>query len=112
MQNIYISSEQPHLRYEPALDFGDRLISVTGGNWSSVPNSKSNSQVLSDISETLAHFKQDDYLLISGSPIIVGLCMVHLSRRYKHINCLLWDKVSNGYNSAAVQLSWEDSNNG
>lgn len=105
MPKVYISSEQPHLRYEPAQRFGSEIIPVAGGNWSTVRSSISNEQTMRRIEDVLRHFDAGDFLIISGSPVVTALCVLYLSRRFTDINVLVWDKAAGEYAESVLDLT-------
>ena len=56
------------------------------------------------IKRKLAEFKQDDYLLMIGDPINIGLCVHAVLRHRTNIRILRWERNSHGYVEISVQF--------
>jgi hypothetical protein len=46
----------------------------------------------------LREFRKDDFLLLIGHPIFIGLAMHAVLQMYGSVNCLVWDKNHYCYN--------------
>lgn len=59
---------------------------------------------ISILQQGLALFGEDDFLLLSGDPINIGLCFSILANEMHHINVLKWDNRETDYIPGTVRL--------
>lgn len=97
MSNVYVVQENPRLNYVDAENYGE-VIFLTSKDYSPMKNSLINDQVLTDIIGGLTNFDPDkDFLLLTGSPILLGFAfhLVMAKKGYAHI--LQWDGYRQSY---------------
>lgn len=88
---VWVANVGGH-QYDKAEQFG-RLMPLTSGN----VNYYNLDRVMVSVSPKLAMAEADDYLLVSGSPILVGLIMSMWLTRFGRINLLQWSQVQENY---------------
>ena len=60
------------------------------------------------IHDVLQNAEKDDYLLISGSPVISVLCAGYLFRRFGHVNVIYWDPLMGGYHTRTLTFEHKE----
>jgi hypothetical protein len=102
MAKVYVTQENNNVDYLPACKFGD-LVFITGSNHrvSHHPQSLNTKETLDKIIYTLEHFNSDeDYLLCTGSPVIMAICGSVLGNRLRKV--LNWDNRAYQYNEVIL----------
>lgn len=89
---VFITNRSISHDYSAAEEFG-AVRYVTMGNY---PIFKVD-RLTEEIIETLLHSKQEDYLLLSGTAVVAGLCMLVWMELHGEANILLWDRSENKY---------------
>jgi hypothetical protein len=104
--NVYVCVDSSGRNFTDALRFGD-LVFVTSSDLNALESSPRNAQVTSEIVRKLATFTEDDYLLLVGSPVLIGVCFhvaaINLGDAGK-IKLLQWDRQSTCYVPLSVSL--------
>ena len=77
MSRVFITQEMHGRNFLPARHFG-QLVAVLPDNAQVVISAR---PVLRKIQRTLSDYSGEDYLLLSGDPIIMGLCMMVASEK-------------------------------
>lgn len=89
----------PILDITPAKEFGElNIMSPSGMNQVTLQN------IILPIQQKLQAFKDDDYLLPLGDPLLMVLASAFLGARRKHFNVLKWDRKVAKYYSYTVAL--------
>lgn len=88
---VWIANEGGH-PYSKAKHFG-RLMPLTTGN----VNYFNLDRLMVGLAPKLRSASADDYLLISGSPVIVGLIMSMWLARFGKVNLLQWSQSKDKY---------------
>lgn len=85
-RRVFITNLGFHAGYEKAKRYGD-LVSCTKGDVDLMQTDRMEAriQVVLDTSES------EDYLLISGHPLIIALCVGYWFRLHRTVNVLYWD---------------------
>lgn len=98
MSTIFIIQENNRFNYGPAEAFGD-IKFLTALEYSPIKGSLQNATVLADVKYGLEAFKpDDDYLLLSGNPVMIGYAMhLCLSKPEGYVKVLQWDRHYNEY---------------
>ena len=90
---VYIVQEMRGRDLSDAVTFGDIEVLIPASEQASF-----STQPLRQLTRNLSKFTDDDYLLLSGDPVIIGLAASIASRynmgRYK---MLKWDRLDNKY---------------
>lgn len=53
--------------------------------------------VQSEIKERMADFKDGDYILALGDPVVIAACVMHASKVTARVNMLKWNRDSKAY---------------
>lgn len=78
--------------FSPAKRFGD-LVPCTKGNIDLRQTDRIEAQIQTVLNES----DEDDYLLVSGSPILVALAVGYWFRLHRTCNLLFWDSMLGDY---------------
>lgn len=97
MNKVYAVQENSRLSYVDAENYGE-VIFLTTKDYSPMKNSLINIQVLTDITNGMMDFDPDvDFLLLTGSPILLGYAF-HLAMTKKgYVHILQWDSYRQSY---------------
>lgn len=60
--------------------------------------------LLRKIKTSLVQMEADDWVVISGNPVVSSLVCSHISQKYKKINLLLWDARNRCYVPRKVSI--------
>lgn len=102
MSTVYVAHENARLNYTPAARYGE-IHFVTGNEFSPIPGSPSNKRIMAAVATMAELFDPGrDYLLLSGDPIIIGICMAALAQSERcgqagYYRVLKWDGQSRSY---------------
>lgn len=92
---VYVTQES-QLDYTEALKYGDIVfLTSPGDRLSAVPASLGNEEITWKITNRLAEFTEDDYLLCTGAPAHMAIAGSVLGSRLK--NMLVWDNRTMSY---------------
>lgn len=94
---VWIANEGGH-PYSKAESFG-RLMPLTKGN----VNYFNLDRLMVSIAPKMQSVHEDDYLLVSGSPVVVGLIMSMWLTRFDHCNILQWSQSRGEYIEIVLQ---------
>jgi len=95
---VWITQEN-NKNYSQAKNYGNPTF-VTSFEYSSIANSKINSYILKDIDAMANKFNPEtDYLLFTGDPVIIALCVHALLAIHGSVNVLKWQNQDKIYNS-------------
>ena len=83
---VFITNVDKQKSYSGAAEYGS-IRAVTTGNY---PIFKT-SRLIEEIAAILIHSKPEDFLLISGSGTVAGLCLAMWLERHKVAKILIWD---------------------
>jgi hypothetical protein len=98
---VFITQESPGRNFLPAREFGELKILLPGD--AQVVLDSTN--VVRRLQEELENFGDDDHLLLSGDPVIIGIAVgVALSVNDDLANLLKWDRQTQSYYSVHVDL--------
>lgn len=79
-----------------------KLVAVTSGN----VNVFATDRIEAQIQEVLKTSHSSDWLLLSGSPVLVALAVGYMYRLHGQVNCLIWDTSIRDY--VPRTLTFED----
>lgn len=105
IQNQQRRDEDGQLRsvhdFSPAEEFGsiEFLLSPKAAPWSPVP-------VIAELREKLSGFSQDDYLLLSGNPILMAIAASIAADEAGTVNFLQWHGRDRRYIPVAAPI-WD-----
>lgn len=89
---VFISNMSKDHDYSDAAKFG-AIRPITSGNY---PIFKTQ-RLLEEIIAALVHSGEDDYLLLSGSSVVAGFCLVVWLMLHKKVTLLLHDRRQGAY---------------
>ena len=99
-RRVFISSEDPRLNFAPALKFGDELIGVfPPGQVHLHPQ-----HALMQAHKTLSAMRPDDYLVLSGDPVKIAICVTVAAWMHFKVRMLRWDRQTASYVEVAVDF--------
>lgn len=75
-----------------ASQFGELVIVLESSKSISVTNN-----VQSEIKERMAEFKDGDYIMALGDPVVIAACVMHASKVTSRVNMLKWNRDSKAY---------------
>lgn len=97
MPQVYVIHENPNFNYAPAEEFGE-VVFMTDNEFSGIANSLSDRHVVQDIRAAMEKFDtMQDFLVLTGSPIIIGFAMHLLLAKGRPVQLLKHDNRSNSY---------------
>ena len=101
MSKVFVTQEVDRRDVFPARKFGELKLLLP----SSAQVVLSVDPTLQKIRRGLRDFSNDDYLLLSGDPIIMGLCMMVASEVNRGlVTTLKWDKREKDYYPVSVDF--------
>lgn len=100
MPKVYVTSEDPHLDYTPAFEFGDKIIGVFPPGQIHL-----NPQIaLYRARAALRDITTEDYLALVGDPIKIGICFGVVMERLGVVNALRWNRQTTSYLHIAINF--------
>lgn len=90
MKTVYIINKSAH-DYEDAKQYGD-FVFLSEGTFDKFDTNK----IYRQFYEILASSKPDDYILLTGLPIMQGIAMTIMSALHGRLNLLLFKGGKNG----------------
>lgn len=101
---VFITQENPNLNYLPAEQFGE-VVFLTRHDFSLVRNSLNNDALLNEIRHNLRDFDaKNDYVVISGSPIVAGVAFMILREKTEEMNILRWSNRDHLYQHLIISI--------
>src|SRR5690242_11079797 len=97
--NVYVIQDSPGKNLEPAKEYGQITIMLSGDEHAGEANLK--------LTKHLENFRPShDYLLLIGNPVFIAIASMILATVAHEwrlsINVLVWDKVHYRYNVEAI----------
>ena len=94
MSRVFITQEMHGRNFLPARHYG-KLVAVLPDNAQIVISA---TPILRKIQRALSDYNKEDFLLLSGDPIIMGLCMMVASEKTNgFLKMLKWEKREKDY---------------
>ncbi len=89
----------PTINIEPAKQFGDVEVVMP-------PDAgRLGTDAMADaVMEAMQHFKEEDYLVGVGDPVIISLCAIAAADNVERIKFLRWDRMSGTYATMEFDL--------
>lgn len=110
MSKVLILQENPRINYNKASEFGD-LRFVTNKEYTGNKSSITDPQIVDDLKKEVDNFDLDnDFILLSGNPILIGLAVCSLSSRLVRdgevdgLHFLHYNKNNDTYREVVVPL--------
>jgi hypothetical protein len=92
MPTVFISNMSKDHDYTKAAIFGV-VRPITSGNYPIFKTGRLAEEIIDALSQSV----EDDYLLLSGSSVVAGLCMAIWLTKHKKVNLLLHDRRQGAY---------------
>jgi hypothetical protein len=89
---VFITNMNPDHDYTTAAKYG-AIRPITSGNYAIFKTSRLEDEAI----DALLESADDDYLLISGSSVVAGICMAVWLTMHKQVNLLLHDRKQSQY---------------
>lgn len=89
---VFISNKSKEHDYSKAEEYGV-IRAITSGNYAFFKTIRLRDEIVA----TLVYSKQEDYLLLSGSSVIAGMCMSIWLMQHETVNMLLYDRKVRKY---------------
>jgi len=93
MSKVYIVVENPKFDYVPALAFGE--LQPVFPTYSQVQASPH--EAIAHAQQRLAQLTSDDYLLCTGDPVLIGICVAVAAALIGKVKLLRWDRLEMVY---------------
>lgn len=100
MSTVWIANEAGH-NYEKARVFGDDLKPLTLGNINPLQVDRLIWHLARGIGK---YVREDDYLLVSGTPIISAMALLLWMTHFKKCQILLWNASGREYELTTVEM--------
>lgn len=94
MATVFLSHEVPSLDFRPAEKFGD-LVTIFPPGAGQVTFSPQTALGLAR--RILSRMTRDDYLVLVGDPVMIGLCVAVAAELVGRVKLLRWDKRTLSY---------------
>lgn len=100
MPKVYVSAEDPRLDYTSALQFGSEIVGVfPPGQVHLHPQ-----VALNRARGVLRGMNRDDFLVLSGDPVKIGICYVVAAEQVGRVRALRWNRQTSEYVEVAVDF--------
>jgi len=104
MPRVFVTHENPALNYQPAEDFGD-VEFLTNQDLSPMHNSLNNEAIIENMRKSLTRFDpKNDYIVLSGSPVVTAVAFMLLRERTDTLNVLRWSNRDHVYQHILVSV--------
>tara|TARA_R110000803_G_scaffold76078_2_gene140604 strand:+ start:1024 stop:1356 length:333 start_codon:yes stop_codon:yes gene_type:complete len=101
MSTVYITQDTPGRNFLPAKKYG-ALKGLLEGNVQIVLSAE---PVIRKLRNRLRNFSDDDFLLLTGDPVIMGIAItVAMEVNHGRANLLKWDKRESSYYEVFVDM--------
>lgn len=102
MATIFVTHEDPRLDYSPAYRWGDKLVAIFPPGSGQITLSPQ--AALANARTKLRTMTRDDYLILVGDPVMIGLCVAVAAEMIGRVRLLRWDKRSLSYTPVEVDF--------
>ena len=92
---VYVIQDSPGKNLEPAKEFGEITVMLTGRETSFTESREK-------LNGFLNNFTEHDFLLIIGSPVNIVQATAILASWYETFNVLVWDREHYKYNKQTI----------
>jgi hypothetical protein len=98
---VYVVQDDGRKNLVPAMKFGD-LVVLSGRD---MPVFADTGPTVNSLKTKLKDFDpENDWLLMTGDPILIGTITAIIAKRYNKVRCLKWDKQNLDYLPIIVLL--------
>lgn len=99
MRIVYVVQDSPGKNLEPAKKFGEIKILLSPRD-----AEKDSFDILMKLRDRLIRVESEDYVLLIGDPLAIGLTMMVIFDRVNGINALRWDRKRYKYEEIRVEV--------
>lgn len=71
-------------------------------------NLKNTDRLEAEIQSVLCEMTENDYLLLSGAPVVIAMVTGYIFRKFGYVDCIFWDALYGDYRYR--KLTFEDRN--
>lgn len=104
MPKVFVTQEMPQFNYTTAEEFGD-IVFLTANDWSPVASSMHNETLLGNVKNQLKFYNnQEDFIVMTGSPIIIAVAFMVLSRHTNRVQVLKWSNRDLMYSKVTIEV--------
>lgn len=97
MSKVFVVQENNRIDYSDAERYGD-VVFLTAEEFKSTRGSLRNEAMLTQVRVKMSGYNpSEDYLLLTGNPIMIGYVFHVALTKGKSITCLQWDRFTNNY---------------
>ncbi|MCK5609903.1 hypothetical protein KAR91_48975 [Candidatus Pacearchaeota archaeon] len=105
---VYVVQEQSNKNILPAKDYGDIKILLPPG----MQVTFSAGQVTSELMRGLVKYNDEDYLLLIGDPVAIGIAVAAAANHNQgRVKMLKWDRQEKQYFPISINLYQKGENN-
>jgi hypothetical protein len=102
MSTVWVTQETNH-DFQPAEKFGEVRF-VTHGDFTNNPNSRINDDLTRVVRSAAGRVKDEDWIVIAGSPYVAALFMAELGNLRYDLRLLRWDNRDFVYRPLILNL--------
>lgn len=104
MAKVFVTQENPKLNYAPAEEYGD-IVFLTKDDLNPIKNSLHNQALIKQVESRLSSFNPDeDFIVISGSPMVAALVFMLIRGASKKVNILKWSNRDHVYQNISISV--------
>lgn len=98
----FLVQDNPQLDFSPLRDYAEwpPLVIFDPGQVTLHPQ-----HAVAVARERLETMNEDDYLLLNGDPVMIGICLTVAVERFKRVRLLRWDRREKIYIPVAVDFA-------
>lgn len=101
---VYITNEIRRRDVSEAFEFGPLQV-IIPSELQVTANQEKKERVIMMIEDALADFNDNDYLLLSGDPVCIGICFTVAALNNKgNVKALKWDRIEEKYFPVSIKI--------
>ena len=103
---VYVMQEVPNRDFTKAAKFG-KIVFLTAREPTQYGESPLNADIMQEVATGLLPYRAGvDFVIPSGSPIVMAMCMMIIGRAGNKIKMLQWHNRERVYNEFVLDLDW------
>lgn len=102
MATIFVTHEDPRLDYTPAYRWGEKIIAIFPPGSGQITLSPQ--IALANARKVIQSMGRDDYLILVGDPVMIGLCVAVAAEMIGRVKLLRWDKRNMSYTPVEIDF--------
>lgn len=99
---VWVIQESRTANYSDAERYGE-IQFITSDEFKPVAGSKINDQIIADIKAAAYQAEPQDFLILTGNPMIIGFAFAQFRARVDMLNLLHWDRMQSKYHHYTFQ---------